>query len=198
MDRGPEAPQWPHNQEDDVDVLFDEHEAARPEILKDGPDPIPMPDLSDVPRLKNGLIDISVVPPLTRSHVPDLSDELQGRDEKDRPLGYAGLDKNGKLSPYTLPELAQGLQGERGRQGERGGAGDPGPAGREGGVGPQGPPGRSGETGSAGPQGPRGLMPDLTDVLRIPGDPPTLHLNSETLSRDLAYRLAELGLIKLA
>lgn len=192
-----DAPQWPHNQGDMIAL-------REPDPVEGLPEPAGLPpaapvvDLSDVPRLKNGLLDISVIPPITRSHVPDLGDELQSRDEKDQPGGYAGLDANGKVSPYVLPSLAKGLQGERGPAGAGGDQGVPGPAGREGGVGPQGPPGRPGETGPAGPQGPRGLMPDLTDVLRVPGDPPTLHLNSETLARDLAYRLAELCLIKLA
>lgn len=195
MELGPDAPQWPHNQEENIDGT---HESSvlefEPEI---GPDPIPMPDLSNVPRLTNGLLDPNVIPPLNESQVPDLSGTLQSRDEKDKPLGYVGLDKNGKVSPYVLPSLARGLQGERGLTGSDGRQGDPGPQGRDGGVGPQGPPGRPGETGAHGPQGPRGLMPDLADVLRIPAEPPTLFLNSETLARDVAYFLAERGLIKL-
>jgi hypothetical protein len=195
MDLGPEAPQWPHNQEGGSEVAVAED--APPERDWSGYE-LDVPDLSDVPRTKNGLLDPSVIPPLTAGHLPDLSGSLQHRDEKDQPEGYAGLDKNGKVSPYVLPELAKGMQGDRGPQGVSGERGNPGPAGAEGRVGPQGPPGRQGDPGATGPQGPRGLTPDIGDVLRIPADPPTLHLNSETLARDLAYRLAELGLIKLA
>lgn len=191
-----DAPQWPHNQ----------GEQATPEAE---PEDEPMtkeryetmhesPDLSDVPRLKNGLLDPSVIPPLNESQVPDLSQTLQHRGEKGQPGGYAGLDENGKISPYVLPTLAQGLKGDKGIKGDKGDRGDPGPAGGSGGVGDPGPPGRQGEKGDPGAPGPRGLTPSLTDVLRVPADPPTLFLNSETLARDLAYRLAELGLIKLA
>lgn len=192
-----DALQWPHNQGDMVAL-------REPDPVEGLPEPAGLPpaapvvDLSDVPRLKNGLLDISVIPPITRSHVPDLGDELQSRDEKDQPGGYAGLDRNGKISPYVLPQLARGLQGDQGKQGGKGDQGEQGPQGREGGVGPQGPAGRPGEKGDPGPQGPRGLAPDLTGVLRLSADPPTLFLNSETLARDLAYFLAERGDIKLA
>ena len=194
MELGPDAPQWPHNQGEDGGVAMTEELEFEPLLPFPG---IPI-DLSDVPRTTNGLLDIAVIPPLTRSHVPDLGDELQSRDEKNQPNGYAGLDKNGKVSPYVLPSLAKGLQGEPGPAGGKGSQGDPGPQGREGGVGAQGAQGRQGDPGAQGPAGPRGLAPDLSDFLRIPGDPPTLHLNSETLARDIAYRLAELGLINLA
>lgn len=198
MELGPDAPQWPHNQGATLlgAEVFDEPRSALG-VLEEAADR-EFPDLSDVPRTKNGLLDPAVVPPLTKSHLPDLSDDLQARSEKGAPSGYAGLDANGKLSPYVLPVLAQGLTGERGPAGPKGEQGDQGPQGREGTVGPQGPPGRAGEPGAQGPPGPRGLTPDLSDVLRIPSDPPTLHLKSETLARDLAYRLAELGLIRLA
>lgn len=192
MDYSPEAPQWPHTVEDEP---TDEQFAAFEEAL--APEPAPQPDLSDVPRLANGLLDASVIPPLAKSHLPDLSDDLQSRSEKDQPGGYAGLDESGKLSPYVLPTLAKGLQGERGPQGMPGTEGQPGPKGGDGAVGPQGPPGRQGETGAQGPPGPRGHAADTSDLLRVPADPPTLHLNSETLARDVAYRLAELGLIRL-
>lgn len=194
MELGPEAPQWPHNQEPSSVAEMN----ALEEALAPAPTPSAVPDLSDVPRLTNGLLAPAVIPPLDAGHLPDLSGELQARREKDQPDGYPGLDKNGKLSPYVLPMLAKGLQGEQGKQGEQGNPGNPGPQGREGRVGPPGPPGRQGDPGATGPQGARGAAADMTGVLRVPADPPTLHLNSETLARDLAYRLAELGLIKLA
>lgn len=195
MDYSPDAPQWPHTQEGESDVAVDEpvtkQDVERWELERIG---IP----ADVPRLKNGLLDASVVPPLGKHQLPDLTDELQSRDEKDQAGGYAGLDDNGKISPYVLPGLAKGLTGERGPVGGKGDQGERGEQGRDGGPGPQGPAGRQGETGVQGPAGPRGLTPDLTDVLRIPATPPTLYLNSDTLARDLAYFLAERGLINLA
>lgn len=194
MDRSPDAPQWPHNQESDTVTL--ESELAG---LETQPAPfLSQPDMSDVPTLTNGLLDPAVVPPLGKHQLPDLTDELQSRDEKDQAGGYAGLDDNGKISPYVLPGLAKGLTGERGPVGGKGDQGERGEQGRDGGPGPQGPAGRQGETGVQGPAGPRGLTPDLTDVLRIPATPPTLYLNSDTLARDLAYFLAERGLINLA
>lgn len=198
MSLGPEAPQWPHNQEDGeapVEVFSPLPSTAGIEAMVQGA--LARHDAT-VPKLTNGLLDPNVIPPLSAGHLPDLGGELQSRDEKNQPHGYAGLDENGKVSPYALPGLARGLQGERGSQGVSGERGNPGPAGGEGKVGPQGPPGRQGDPGTAGPQGPRGLSPDLAGVLRVPADPPTLHLNSATLAQDLAYRLAELGLINLA
>lgn len=200
MDYSPDAPQWPHSQESEVALVDAPEEEAAPAAQPVSLEP-PIDweaVLASIPRTTNGLLDPIVVPPLTKSHLPNLSDELQSRDEKDWPGGYAGLDENGKLSPYVLPSLAKGMQGERGPQGMSGLEGAQGPKGGDGSVGPQGPKGGQGDPGAQGPPGPRGLSPDLTDVLRIPATPPTLHLNSETLARDLAYRLAELGLIRLA
>lgn len=187
-----DAPQWPHNQGGVVVETGPGLEMGQFEFHLDAL------DLSDVPRTSNGLLDPAVVPPLGKHQLPDLTDELQSRDEKDQAGGYAGLDDNGKISPYVLPGLAKGLTGERGPVGGKGDQGERGEQGRDGGPGPQGPAGRQGETGVQGPAGPRGLTPDLTDVLRIPATPPTLYLNSDTLARDLAYFLAERGLINLA
>lgn len=195
MDYSPDAPQWPHNGmgDDDIVIVLDEP------LAKAGYEEMhAAPDLSDVPRTKNGLLDASVVPPLAKSHLPDLTDDLQARSEKDTPGGYAGLDANGKLSPYVLPTLAQGMKGDTGGPGSKGDQGDQGVQGRDGRVGDPGPPGREGAEGKQGPPGPRGLAADTSDLLRIPADPPTLFLNSDTLARDLAYRMAELGLIRLA
>lgn len=198
-----DAPQWPHNQEQkDARAVAEEirHGESDKFALPEGwtLERLEEHDQGPVVRTKNGLLDPIVVPPLSKSHLPDLSDDLQARSEKDAPGGYAGLDANGKLSPYVLPTLAKGMQGERGPAGGKGDQGDRGPQGRDGGVGPPGPAGRQGDSGAPGPAGPRGLAPDLSDVQRIPADPPTLYLNSETLARDLAYRLAELGQIRLA
>lgn len=198
MDYSPDAPQWPHTVEEN-DALHIEHDLSGVEALSHGYEfHLDALDLSDVPRTKNGLLDASVIPPLGKHHLPDLSDDLQHRAEKDQPAGYAGLDANGKISPYVLPVLAQGLKGDRGDQGGKGDQGDRGPQGRDGGPGPQGPPGREGAEGKQGPPGPRGLTPDLDGVMRLPSEPPTLFLNSDTLARDLAYFLAERGAIRLA
>ncbi len=147
---------------------------------------------------ESGLLDPSVIPPLDDSHIPNLSGRYQSVDAKNAPAGYAGLDENGKLSPYQLPVLARGLKGDRGPQGERGPKGDAGELGPRGEPGPQGPKGTAGERGAAGPQGPRGVAPDLSEYMKLPAAPPQLILDSETLARDVAYLLAELGLIRLA
>lgn len=200
MDRSPDAPQWPHNQEN-IDGTHESSVLEFDPLTKEGFEQMQVERIglpADVPRTKHGLLDPAVVPPLGKHQLPDLTDELQSRDEKDQAGGYAGLDENGKISPYVLPGLAKGLTGERGPVGGKGDQGARGEQGRDGGPGPQGPAGRQGETGAQGPAGPRGLTPDLTDVLRIPATPPTLYLNSDTLARDLAYFLAERGLINLA
>ena len=145
----------------------------------------------------SGLLKANVIPPLDESHLPDLSRRYQNRDERDIPGGYAGLNEDGKLSPYAMPELARGLQGDRGPQGMPGAQGPQGPQGHPGPVGPQGPRGEQGVAGIPGPQGPRGSTPDLADYVKRPGRKPILALQSETLARDLAYLLAELGMIEL-
>ena len=188
-ERGPGKKMYPHNQ--------DASAVMEPEAdLEPVEDPFPVEPVVGVP-LKNGLLPAEVIPPLERSHLPDLSAEYQSLDEKDAPGGYAGLDKSGKLSPYTIPAIVRGLQGERGPQGPQGqpgGAGERGPAGP---IGAQGPKGQPGERGAQGPQGPRGSSPDLSEYVRRLSSPPTLSLGSETLARDVAYLLAELGLIRL-
>jgi hypothetical protein len=147
--------------------------------------------------VKGGLLPAEMIPPLNRSHLPDLSGEYQAAEAKDTPGGYAGLDANGKLSPYAIPAIVRGMQGERGPQGPagpQGGNGERGPAGT---VGSAGPRGMQGERGAQGPQGPRGSSPDLSEYVKRLSSPPTLSLGSETLARDVAYLLAELGLVRL-
>ncbi len=188
-EHGPGQRMYPHNQ-DEVAVL------ERDVDLEPVGDPFPAEPIVGVP-LKNGLLPAEVIPPLERSHLPDLSREYQAVDEKDTPNGYAGLDANGKLSPYAIPAVVRGMRGERGPQGPQGQPGGAGERGAVGPVGSQGPKGQPGERGAQGPQGPRGSSPDLSDYVRRLASPPTLSLGSETLARDLAYLLAELGLIRL-
>jgi len=146
---------------------------------------------------ESGLLDPSVIPPLHGGHLPDLSGDYQSVTEKDQPGGYAGLSPSGKISPYVIPELVRGLQGERGPMGSQGPKGDKGEAGPAGVAGPPGPKGQQGDPGSPGQQGPRGASSDLSNVVQKPTTPPTLSLQSETLARDVAYLLAELGLVNL-
>ena len=121
----------------------------------------------------------------------------QHRDEKDTPGGYAGLRENGKLNPAVLPVMAKGEKGDRGPQGERG------PTGLTGGPGPMGPRGEKGEKGEQGPPGPmgpqgvRGPAADLSGYLKRPSHPTHVNLNSASLAQDLAYILAEQGIITL-
>lgn len=204
---GPERKMWPHNQDDSdaaptviVDPLPDGGEPgqvlglnARRERVWVNPPAAPNPL-----ETTNGLLDKAIIPPLDDSHLPDLSGTYQTVDEKNQPGGYAGLDANGKISPYTLPVLTKGLQGEVGPAGPQGVRGERGDRGERGPIGEPGPKGEPGAPGPAGPQGPRGATPDLSGYVQRHPNPPTLSLNSETLARDLAYFLAELGLINLA
>jgi hypothetical protein len=150
-----------------------------------------------VPEEHSGLISSSRIPPLGESHLPDLSGKYQNLEAKDVPGGYVGLDKNGKISPYAIPELTRGLQGDRGIPGPRGEKGERGERGAQGDVGLQGPRGLHGDPGPAGPPGARGSSPDLSHFVRRPEASPLLSLQSPTLARDLAYLLAELGLVRL-
>lgn len=145
----------------------------------------------------SGLIDPSEIPPLNDSHLPDLSDRYQSLAERNVPGGYAGLDEKGKISPYTIPVLARGLAGDRGPMGSRGEKGDKGERGVQGETGLQGPVGRQGEAGPQGPMGPRSVLPDMSLFVKFPSSPPTLSLQSDVLARDVAYLLAELGLVRL-
>ncbi len=144
-----------------------------------------------------GLIPKSKIPPLDESHLPNLDGTYQTVDERDTPGGYPSLDANGKISPYAMPSLARGLQGERGPQGPNGQKGDRGERGATGGAGLQGARGPQGEAGPPGAQGPRGTAPDLSEYVKRPAAIPILSLSSDTLARDLAYFLAEQGLIRL-
>ncbi len=147
--------------------------------------------------LRNGLLDHALIPPIPGDRLPDLSDRYQHVSGRNTPGGYAALDANGKLSPYTIPELVRGLNG---RQGEPGGKGDRGPAGErgpKGDTGLQGPPGREGPAGRQGSPGERGRAPDMSGFVMRPATNPSLSLASDTLAQDLAYRLAELGLVDL-
>ena len=212
---GPERRMWPHNQADEST------ESAERELLIRLIKPLPdggtpgqllgiKPDGSyawiDPPAgaaLRDGLLAAELLPPLEPDRIPDLSDRYQHLRGANAPGGYAALDENGKLTPYVLPELARGLQGQRGErgavgergfQGERGLIGERGPKGD---TGLQGPPGREGPGGRQGPPGERGRAPDMSGYVQKPGSNPKLVLASETLAQDLAYRLAELGLVDL-
>jgi hypothetical protein len=188
-EHGPGKKMYPHNQEAtavmEPDVDFEPIE-----------DPFLAEPAVGVP-LKNGLLPAEVIPPLTSGHLPDLSRDYQTVEEKDTAGGYAGLDANGKLSPYAIPAIVRGLQGERGPQGPQGPRGDGGERGPAGPVGSPGPRGMAGERGAQGVQGPRGANQDLSEYVKRLSSPPTLSLGSETLARDVAYLLAELGLVRL-
>ena len=147
--------------------------------------------------LRNGLLDQATIPPLASDKLPDLSGEYQHLKERNVPGGYAGLDANGKLSPYTIPELVRGLKGDKGEQGGKGDRGAAGDRGLKGDTGLQGPPGREGPAGRQGAPGERGRAPDMSGFIARPATNPKLSLASETLAQDLAYRLAELGLVDL-
>jgi hypothetical protein len=204
---GPEQRMWPHNQQ--------EPDQPAPRTPAPAADPLPpggqpgqlLAIAADGSRtwvdppagleLRNGLLDHTVVPPLPSDKVPDLSDRYQHVDGRDQPFGYAGLDKNGKLSPYAIPELVRGLKGDKGEQGPAGERGTAGERGPKGDTGLQGPPGREGPAGRQGPAGERGRPPDMSGYVTRPATKPKLSLGSETLAQDLAYRLAELGLVDL-
>lgn len=189
-EHGPGKRMFPHNQDTTAVVMEPDADFEPPE------DPFPVEPVVGVP-LKNGLLPAEVIPPLNQSHLPDLSRDYQAVGEKDTPGGYAGLDKSGKLSPYAIPAIVRGLQGERGPQGPQGQTGAAGERGPAGPVGAPGPKGQQGERGAKGQQGPRGSAPDLSGYVKRLSSPPTLSLGSETLARDVAYLLAELGLIRL-
>ncbi len=190
--RGPGQRMYPHNTAEAAAVM-DPDADYYPSEESD----LPLEPVVGVP-LKNGLLPAEVIPPLNRSHLPDLSGEYQDVTEKDVPGGYAGLDANGKVSPYVIPAIVRGVQGERGPQGPQGMRGPAGERGPEGVAGPPGPRGQQGERGPQGAQGPRGTSPDLSEYVKRLPQPPLLSLGSETLARDLAYLLAELGLVRLA
>lgn len=191
---------WPHNQEAQEAAALAIPEGYIEDLVQREVEKrlAAMPVVVEVPERPSGLLSPSVIPPLDRGHLPDLSDTYQSLDDRDVPGGYAGLDHNGKISPYAIPVLARGLKGESGPQGARGVAGERGERGLQGDIGPQGPKGIQGESGSPGPQGLRGSSPDLSDYLKRSSNVPILSMQSETLARDLAYLLAELGLVKLS
>lgn len=215
---GPDRKMWPHNQTDEAEaegqqkVTVDMPSATIVvETFPKGGNPGQVLTLNDqgervwadppnaeAIRTKSGLIDKAVIPPLDEGHLPNLSGTYQIVSERDKPGGYAGLDANGKITPYALPVLAKGLQGDQGPQGPQGLPGERGERGPIGPIGEQGPKGEPGAAGPAGPQGPRGTTPDLSAYVQRHPNPPTLALNSDTLARDIAYFLAELGLVNLA
>lgn len=200
---------WPHNQADPDD---DDTEVRVVEVLVDalpeGGEPGQLLGIGedgsrawvDPPgelQLRNGLLDRGVIPPLASDHLPDLSDTYQHVSGRDAAFGYAGLDKNGKLSPYAIPELVRGLKGDKGDPGSRGEPGQKGEQGDRGPTGLQGPPGREGAPGAPGPQGQRGPMADTSAFVTRSAVTPKISLSADTLAQDLAYRMAELGLIDL-
>ncbi len=203
---GPDRKMWPHNQADPASDPVDTVDPLPPggkagQVLtkaSDGRAVWSDPPEAVAPPLPSGLIDKAQIPPLDDSHLPNLAGTYQIGAEKDKPGGYAGLDANGKLTPYALPVLAKGLQGEVGPMGPQGTQGDRGERGPQGPIGEQGPKGEPGANGPVGPQGPRGTTPDLSAYVQRHPNPPTLSLGSETLARDVAYFLAELGLVNLA
>lgn len=144
----------------------------------------------------SGLLDKAIIPPLDEGHLPNLEGTYQSVAERDQPEGYVGLDANGKISPYRIPAITRGLQGERGEQGVRGPQGERGERGEAGPTGLQGARGGEGQPGPQGPQGPRAVLPDMSGYV-VKGEPPTIALANDTLARDLAYFLAERGLIRL-
>lgn len=202
---GPERKMWPHNTEDDEPT----HAVGPVDPFPVGGEPGQHLSINergekvwvDPPVVEeeetNGLIHPRRIPPLDDSHLPDLSGRYQSVEHKDAPGGYAGLDANGKLSPYAIPTLVKGLTGERGTPGSRGLEGAKGERGEKGEAGPPGPRGQQGESGVTGPQGPRGGAPDMGAFVRRQATVPTFSLGSETLAQDVAYLLAELGLAKL-
>lgn len=195
MGRGPEQKMWPNFEPIDVDAVRDIPDGGEPgqyltrnqhgELVWAN---LPEPKVVETPHM-------DIPPPVAYAEV-DLA-PYQHRSERNKPGGYVGLDATGKIPTFSLPQLARGLQGDRGPAGAKGEKGDQGPQGIQGSVGLQGPPGRHGEQGPAGPQGARGPDPDLKNYVRIPDTLPVLHLNSPTLARDVAYLLAEYGLVKL-
>ncbi len=146
---------------------------------------------------ESGLLDKAIIPPLDESQLPNLAGTYQAVEGKEQPGGYVGLDANGKINPLRIPALTRGPQGERGPVGASGPKGETGERGSAGPVGPQGPRGEQGDAGAQGPPGPRGPAPDLNGYLKRSQSPPTLSLQDDTLARDLAYLLAELGLVRL-
>jgi len=210
MGRGPEQKLYPHNtggngdSEPTVTYVYtnDLPPGGEPgQILAMGPQGkliwvwMPQPDHNVTD--SSGLIDKRTIPPLDESHLPDLSTTYQTVDEKDVPNGYVGLDENGKVSPYVIPVLARGLTGPQGPQGPGGPPGQQGNPGKQGETGPRGPRGLQGEQGVQGPPGARGSAPDMSLYLKVPSKVPTLALQSDTLARDIAYYLAELGALNL-
>jgi Collagen triple helix repeat (20 copies) len=206
---GPERRLWPHNQEPELPGYIQEVSSTTAEstTLPEGGKPGQLLGIDedggyvwvDPPNLalRNGLLDHAVLPQIPGDKIADLSDRYQSLNDRDTPGGYAGLDANGKLSPYAIPELVRGLKGDRGETGQTGERGNTGDRGERGDIGPQGVPGREGPQGKQGVPGERGRAPDMTGFLARPASNPKLSLSSETLAQDLAYRLAELGLIDL-
>jgi Collagen triple helix repeat (20 copies) len=210
---GPERRLWPHNQEDNQAVPAQPFsaEVVAFSFLPEGGEPgqvlgiaedgtyiwVDPPNPPNSLALRNGLLDHAVLPQIPGDKIADLSDRYQSLTDRDTPGGYAGLDANGKLSPYAIPELVRGLKGDRGETGQTGERGNTGDRGERGDIGPQGVPGREGPQGKQGVPGERGRAPDMTGFLARPASNPKLSLSSETLAQDLAYRLAELGLIDL-
>ena len=145
---------------------------------------------------ESGLIDAGRIPQLSGGHIPDLSDRYVSHEHRDVPGGFAGLSGNGKISPSVLPVLPVPQKGDKGETGPQGPVGQ-GLRGEKGDRGERGEKGAPGETGPEGKQGIRGPQPDLSAYLKRDPNPPTVILNSETVARDVAYILADYGLVKL-
>lgn len=102
-ERGPGKKMYPHNQDAEELAVLERDTKIAEELVAIRAE---LSELQDAPAaetpLRNGLLPIEIIPPLNQSHLPDLSGEYQPLTERDMPDGYPGLDKNGKLSPYTL------------------------------------------------------------------------------------------------
>jgi hypothetical protein len=201
---GPERKMWPHNQadpDDDGPPLVELPPNGKPGQLLglDGGGNLVWvnPPVLELPESVTGRLSADRLPALTPEHIPDLSRIYQATEGRDAPGGYAGLDADGKLSVLVLPNLLRGDRGQQGEKGDRGeaGRGERGERGEQGPLGLQGPRGEPGKPGDRGPQGPRGSAPDMREYVTRHPNPPALALNSASLAQDLAYFLAELGLI---
>lgn len=193
--RGPEATGWPHNQ------VPPPVPTGLPEGGKAGQTLGVTPDGQyvwvDPPKPVEAVLEATEAPQVEVREVAADLGSYQHRDERDAPGGYAGLRENGKLNPSVLPAMAKGEKGDRGPAGERGGLGGVGGIGPAGGRGEKGERGDPGPPGPSGPQGMRGPTADLTGYLKRPGSPTKVNLSSQSLAMDLAYILAEQGLISL-
>lgn len=198
MTRGHEAVGWPHNQAEIETEMVELPRGGKPgQILGINAAGkvcwVNPPKVETIPMAQPEERVLKVV---ESAPEPDLSG-LIARDEINTPNGVAGLNAEGKLSAYVIPTIAKGERGPAGPQGLRGPNGEKGERGPAGPVGPHGPKGEQGTPGTPGPQGPRGTAPDLSEYVKKPGSKPTFVLSADTLLRDIAYLLAELGIVEL-